>query len=100
MKGITLNDTGDITITPHRNQDGKMTGFVLSNTEIQNAAIVLSLNQGELKEDPVLGPNLYQLIRSRVNKSAVQKRIRVNLIRARVDYDSINESIGLTLKTI
>ena len=45
-----------IRIVPHKGKDG-LTGFVIGDTLIQNAAIVLELNQGELKEDPVLKSN-------------------------------------------
>ena len=65
MKGLLLDKDGDIRIVPHKGKDG-LTGFVIGDTLIQNAAIVLELNQGELKEDPVLGANL---IRCRQNHS-------------------------------
>ena len=51
MKGLLLDKDGDIRIVPHKGKDG-LTGFVIGDTLIQNAAIVLELNQGELKEDP------------------------------------------------
>ena len=66
MKGLLLDKDGDIRIVPHKGKDG-LTGFVIGDTLIQNAATVLELNQGELKEDPVLGVNLIRYIRSPVS---------------------------------
>ena len=48
MKGLLLDKDGDIRIVPHKGKDG-LTGFVIGDTLIQNAAIVLELNQGELR---------------------------------------------------
>ena len=71
MKGLLLDKDGDIRIVPHKGKDG-LTGFVIGDTLIQNAAIVLELNQGELKEDPVLGANLIRYIRSQADKRAIE----------------------------
>ena len=49
MKGLLLDKDGDIRIVPHKGKDG-LTGFVIGDTLIQNAAIVLELNQGELNK--------------------------------------------------
>lgn len=73
MKGLLLDKDGDIRIVPHTGKDG-LTGFVVGDTLIQNAATVLELNQGELKEDPVLGANLIRYIRSRLNKQPLRNK--------------------------
>lgn len=76
MKGLLLDKDGDIRIVPHTGKDG-LTGFVVGDTLIQNAATVLELNQGELKEDPVLGANLIRYIRSKADKTAIEKQMKI-----------------------
>ena len=84
MKGLLLDKDGDIRIVPHTGKDG-LTGFVVGDTLIQNAATVLELNQGELKEDPVLGANLIRYIRSKAAK------------RAGIDYSELVDKINIEI---
>lgn len=97
MKGILLGKNGDIDIIPRKNKDGKLTGFYIGETSVQNAAIVLELNQGELKEDPVLGANLIRYIRSKANKVAIEKQIKVHLKRAGIDYSELMDKINIEI---
>lgn len=100
MKGLLLDKDGDIRIVPHKGKDG-LTGFVIGDTLIQNAAIVLELNQGELKEDPVLGANLIRYIRSQADKRAIEKQMKIHLKRAGIDYSELVDKIKLlTIKMI
>ncbi len=73
MKGLLLDKDGDIRIVPHTGKDG-LTGFVVGDTLIQNAATVLELNQGELKEDPVLGANLIRYFVQRLIKQPLRNK--------------------------
>ena len=57
MKGLLLDKDGDIRIVPHKGKDG-LTGFVIGDTLIQNAAIVLELNQGCLLYTSI--PGMYE----------------------------------------
>lgn len=97
MKGILLDTNGDIAIVPHRAKDGKLTGFSLGDTLVQNAAIVLELNQGELKEDPVLGVNLIRYIRSKANKTAIEKQMKIHLKRAGIEYSELVDRINIEI---
>ena len=94
MKGLLLDKDGDIRIVPHKGKDG-LTGFVIGDTLIQNAATVLELNQGELKEDPVLGANLIRYIRSQADKRAIEKQMKIHLKRAGIDYSAGAGLLGL-----
>ena len=98
MKGLLLDKDGDIRIVPHKGKDG-LTGFVIGDTLIQNAATVLELNQGELKEDPVLGANLIRYIRSQADKRAIEKQMKIHLKRAGIDYSEPVSYTHLTLPT-
>lgn len=97
MKGLLLDKDGDIRIIPRKGTDGKLTGFAVGDTLIQNAAIVLELNQGELKEDPVLGANLIRYIRSKANKTVIEKQMKVHLKRAGIDYSELVDKINIEI---
>ena len=96
MKGLLRDKDGDIRIVPHKGKDG-LTGFVIGDTLIQNAAIVLELNQGELKEDPVLGANLIRYIRSQADKRAIEKQMKIHLKRAGIDYSELVDKINIEI---
>jgi len=54
--GILLNDNYDLQIKPVRDADSKIVqGLILGNTLYQNQAIILQAQPGEIKELPVLG---------------------------------------------
>ena len=72
MKGLLLDKDGDIRIVPHKGKDG-LTGFVIGDTLIQNAATVLELNQGELKE------------------------MKIHLKRAGIDYSELVDKINIEI---
>lgn len=98
MKGIMLDDNGDILIRPRDEPDGKIaSGLVIDDTLIQSAAIVLGMNQGEMKEDPALGPNLLRYIRSSANRAKIEKQMQIHLQRAKIDYDELIGNIQLQL---
>ena len=55
MKGITLIDY-EAVIQPHRGPDGKIiSGLVIGDTLHQNQALILHLHKGEVKERPMTG---------------------------------------------
>ena len=89
MKGLLLDKDGDIRIVPHKGKDG-LTGFVIGDTLIQNAAI-------ELKEDPVLGANLIRYIRSQADKRAIEKQMKIHLKRAGIDYSELVDKINIEI---
>ena len=71
MKGIGIQlvdhtDEGevlDIKIKPLRNSSGKITqGIVVGNTLNQNQAILLIAQQGEIKNEPILGIGIKDLV--------------------------------------
>lgn len=100
MKGIQLGTKGDIDIVPRRGKDHTLTGLVIDDTLIQNAAIVLELNQGELKADPILGPNLLRFIRSHADKATIEKQVKLHLKRVGINYDELAKLIHINLKTV
>lgn len=98
MSGIMLDHYGDLMIRPHTDAEKKiLSGLLIDDTLIQDAAIVLGMNQGELKEDPALGPCLLRQIRAPVNKAKIEKSIQIHLKRAGIDYDELINKIQLNI---
>ena len=62
MKGITLKDY-EAVIQPHRGPDGKIiSGLVIGDTLHQNQALILHLHKGELKERPMAGCGISDML--------------------------------------
>jgi len=69
--------------------------FVLGQSLAQETAVILRMSPGELKEDPVLGPGLIQLIHGNAPAVELRHRIRKHLQRDQKDYDHIKTQIQL-----
>lgn len=91
-----LDKDGDIQTVPHAGKD-ELTGFVVSDTLIQNAATMLGLNQGELKGDPVLGTDLIRYIRPKADKTATKEQMKIHLRRAGIDYSELADEIDIEI---
>jgi len=88
---IALNTAYDLSFS-----DGD---FSTDNSLIQEVDLIVGMSQGELKEDPLLGPNLMQLINSRVNLVEFQSRVKLHLARDGKNYEEIKELVNQRLKT-
>lgn len=86
-KDILLDDQNDLLI-----KDGD---FVVGESLTQEVSIILRLNQGELKSDPLLGANLIRLINSAVSEDQLQTIIKMHLQRDGKDYEDIKKYIQL-----
>lgn len=89
-KGILLGEDGDIII-----RNGSM---VVGDTEIQETAIIIAMNQGEQKFSPVLGVNLVQMLKSKASTVDIEQRVRVHLEKDGKDYNKLKHSIKTTKK--
>ena len=69
--------------------------FVVGESLNQEVDLILRLSQGDLKEDPVLGPNLLQLIHANASKTELRQRIKQHLARDRKRYSDLKERINL-----
>lgn len=81
MIDINLDLDDDLGIT-----DGD---FTIGESLSQDVGIILRLNQGDLKSDPILGPNLIQLIKSNVSQQELQTIIKLHLERDGKDYNEV-----------
>ena len=62
MKGITLIDY-EAVIQPHRGPDEKIiSGLIVGDTLHQNQALILHLHKGELKERPMAGCGISDML--------------------------------------
>jgi hypothetical protein len=84
-KDILLNEENDINII---NGD-----FVIDSSLLQEVTIITKLNTGELKSDPLLAPNLIQLIKSNAKQFDIEQRLRIHLARDGKDYSEIKKYI-------
>lgn len=90
MDGIQLDEKNDLEIHVQRDASGKITGGLLvADRTVQDAYIVLSSNQGEIKEDPVCGANLLRLVRGKRDDERVKKTIQQSLQRVGIGIDEL-----------
>jgi len=98
-KGILLTPDFELAINVVRDENGLITsGLVVGNSIDQDAVIILKLQQGDLKEDPLLGPGLTKFIRGGVDKSQIDNRIRQHFTRGGIDYDDYKDRIQMNTK--
>ncbi|MDU1892760.1 MAG: hypothetical protein E6767_18930 [Dysgonomonas sp.] len=96
MKGILLDGNDDLLINVKRDTTGKITsGLVVGERMVQDAYITLSINQGELKEDPIAGANLLTMIRGKENKEKMRKTIEIALQRVGIRFDDIKDQLEM-----
>lgn len=96
MRGIIIDNDNDLSITVKRDVDGKIvSGVVISETQMQDAYMVLSLNQGDLKEDPIAGVNLTALIRGKLDKERIKSTIKIGFKRCGIDYEEVKAKMNL-----
>lgn len=85
MKDILLDENNDIKIL---NGD-----FDIGESEMQEVVLILQSVQSEWKETPVLGPNLYQYIKSKADKISIERQMRIHLALDDKDYDQLKTKI-------
>jgi hypothetical protein len=76
------------------NSNGEL---VIGDSTLQDVGIIVRLNQGDLKEDPLLGPNLIHLINSNADADMVKQRIKLHLERDGKNYNELENLINLNV---
>lgn len=69
--------------------------FVIGDSQDQELELILSMEQGELKEDPMLGAGLMRLVQSNSNEWHVRQLVREHLARDGKNYEDIKKRIEL-----
>lgn len=91
MKDILLNENNDIKILAG--------DFAIEESEMQEVALILQSTQGEWKETPIIGANLFQFMRSKVDMNAIVARVKLHLELDNKEYGDIKEKIETNIKT-
>ncbi len=91
MKGILLDANFDVIVS-----NGKLR---IGDTSNQDAAIVLKLSKGDLKEDLLLGPGLTQFIRGKHKGYKIDQVIRENFARAGINYEEFKDKMRVNINT-
>jgi hypothetical protein len=95
MRGILLNEQNDLDIRVKRDENEMITqGLVVGENTVQCAALVLAMNQGDLKEDPIVGANLFRDIRGRVNKDELKNKIETALDRVSIRFEDVKNELA------
>lgn len=89
MKGLVVTTDGDLNVTGRH--------LVVGDTLLQDASVVLQLKQGELKEDPLLGPNLLRLLRGKADKTEIERLVKIHLSRAGISYEDVKSKLEIIL---
>ena len=67
--------------------------FVIGESTMTEVGVILRLNQGNLRHDPIMGPNLVTKIRVPLKKDELEQRVRLHLKRDDKDYNEIKKQI-------
>jgi len=87
-KDYLLDDDGDLKI-----QNGD---FAFGESDTDDALLIIGMNQGELKYDPLTGCNMVARLRSQQSATEIQKVVRLQMQRDGKNYNEIKRF----LKTI
>lgn len=90
-KAITLNALGDLDI-----RGGSM---FLSDTTLQETAIILGMNPGEDKFTPMLGPGLVRMLKGKANRVTVERLVKLHLSLDNKNYDDLKKYIHLKIRS-
>jgi hypothetical protein len=82
---ILLDENNDLQIV---NGD-----FVIGESLMQEVGIILQMNQGELKSDPLIGANLTTKIRGVQNDAKIRRHIETQMELDGKDYDEIKNNV-------
>lgn len=78
-----LDDDGDLKI---ENGD-----FAFGESDTDDALLIIGMNQGELKSDPLTGCNMVARIRSQQTPEEIQRVIRLQMQRDGKNYNEIKK---------
>lgn len=71
--------------------------FSIGESLLQEVGLILQSQQGNWKSDPLVGANMVELIKGKHNRTAVEKRVKVQLERDGKDYDAVKRLLKLSV---
>ena len=94
MTGILIDNDNDVVISVKKDGSGKIiSGLAIGDTQMQDAYMILSLNQGDLKEDPIAGVNLTSLLRGKFDRERIRSTIKIGFQRCGVDFEMVKDKM-------
>ncbi len=98
MKGILLDENNDLLLKVMRDAHGIIAGgLVAGDNAVQCAGLVLQMNQGELKEDPVVGANLLRNIRGKLSRDKIKNEVETALVRANIRIEDVKNELDILI---
>jgi len=91
-KDILLDSNDDLIF-----KDGD---FAIGESLMQDVGIILRLNQGDLKSDPLLGPSLIQLEKTIEDADEFKERVKIHLKRDGKNYNKLKSRINMNFKRL
>ena len=85
MKDFLLDDNNDLKII---NGD-----FDIGESEMQEVGLILQSTQGEWKENPLLGPNLFRFIKAKTNKAEIEREVSLHLAMDNKDFQTLKTKV-------
>lgn len=73
--------------------------FVIGESELQEVETILTMMQGDLKEDPIMGANLMHYEKSTLTPNEVKNKASLALQRDRKDFNKIKKGLELKAST-
>lgn len=84
---ILNNENGDLLIA---NGD-----FILDDSTWQDVGIIIKMNQGELKSDPILGASLIRKKKMNASKLEIEEIVKLHLKRDGKNYEDLKSQIKI-----
>ena len=87
----------DILVDEHNDLEIIAGDFSIGESTSQEVGFILQSQQGNWKSDPLVGANMVELIKGKHNRTAIEKRIKIQLERDDKDYDAIKKLLKLNV---
>jgi len=71
--------------------------FDTGESEMQEVAFILQSQQGEWKETPLIGANLFQFLKGKTDKTAIEQRVRIQLSLDDKAYNTLKNKIKMQI---
>ena len=88
-KDILLDKDGDLLII---NGD-----LVIGDSELQEVELIVTMMQGDLKEDPIVGANLMHYEKGTLTTAQIKNKVSLALQRDKKDFNSIKKGLELNV---
>lgn len=78
---MAKGDVADILMDENGDELVENGDFAVDDAVLDDVQVILNLNSGGLKSDPILGPNLFFLMNGKVSTTELKQRLALHLKR-------------------